>query len=85
MLHDPVARYTRAMVLIGKDAGLIERALTGASKILHASSMADAVAISNREALSGDAVLLSPACTSFDMFNNFEHRGEVFAMEVKKL
>ena len=85
LLHDPVARYTRAVVLIGKDAGLIERALTGASKILHASSMADAVAISNREALSGDAVLLSPACTSFDMFNNFEHRGEVFAMEVKKL
>ena len=85
LLHDPVARYARAVVLIGKDAELIERALTGASKILHASSMADAVAISNREALSGDAVLLSPACTSFDMFNNFEHRGEVFAMEVKKL
>jgi len=85
LLHDPVAKYVRAVVLIGKDAELIERALTGASKILHASSMADAVAISNQEALPKDAVLLSPACTSFDMFNNFEHRGEVFTVEVKKL
>jgi len=85
LLHDPVAKYVRAVVLIGKDAELIERALTGASKILHASSMADAVAISNQEALPKDAVLLSPACTSFDMFNNFEHRGEVFAVEVKNL
>lgn len=83
-LHDPVAKYTRAVVLIGKDAGLIEQALAGASKTLHASSMKEAVAIAAKIALPKDVVLLSPACASFDMFNNFEHRGDVFIQEVTR-
>ncbi|CAL7960759.1 UDP-N-acetylmuramoyl-L-alanine--D-glutamate ligase [Gammaproteobacteria bacterium] len=84
-LCDVVAKYARAVVLIGKDAFLIEQALLGTSKMLHAISMAEAVAICAHEALPGDAVLLSPAAASFDMFNNFEHRGEVFMAEVKKI
>jgi len=84
-LHDTVAKYVRTVVLIGKDAPLLEAALNGASKILHASSMQDAVKICAKEALPKDAALLSPACTSYDMFDNFEHRGEVFTVEVNKL
>jgi UDP-N-acetylmuramoylalanine--D-glutamate ligase len=84
-LCDTVARLVRTVVLIGKDASLIERALNGTSKILHAKSMADAVAVCAAEAKSGDRVLLSPACASFDMFDNFEHRGEVFVTEVNRL
>lgn len=85
LLRDSVAKYVRAAILIGKDAPLIEGALAGTTKILHALSMADAVAICAKEALRGDAVLLSPACASFDMFNNFEQRGDVFIKEVKNL
>lgn len=84
-LCDVVAKYVRAVVLIGKDAKLIERTLSKESKILFAASMAEAVAICAREALPRDAVLLSPACASFDMFNNFEHRGEIFMQEVRKI
>lgn len=80
-----LAKYVRTVVLIGKDALLIERALGKISKILHAKSMAEAVTICAHEALPGDAVLLSPAAASFDMFKNFEHRGIVFMEEVKKL
>ena len=83
-LYPAVEKYVRAIVLIGRDAKIIAQALANTSKILFAASMADAVAICKREALSGDAVLLSPACASFDMFNNFEHRGEVFMQEVRK-
>lgn len=84
-LRNVVTKYVRAAVLIGKDATLIKKALSGTTKILHASSMHDAVAICAQEAQTHDIVLLSPACASFDMFNNFEHRGNVFMQEVKAL
>jgi UDP-N-acetylmuramoylalanine--D-glutamate ligase len=60
-------------------------ALNGAAEILNAKSMRQAVKISIEKAHQGDIVLLSPACASFDMFDNFEHRGRVFAEEVKRL
>lgn len=85
LLQDAVAKYVRVVVLIGKDAALIEQALSGSCAILHASSMKEAVAICAQAALPRDAVLLSPACASLDMFDNFEHRGEVFMQEVGKL
>lgn len=85
VLFDVITKYTRAVILIGKDALLIERALSGASKFLYAASMKEAVNFCACEALPGDTVLLSPACASFDMFNNFEHRGTIFMEEVKKL
>lgn len=81
----PVTKYVRTVVLIGKDAPLIAKALANSSKILHASTLAEAVAICAKAALPGDKVLLSPACASLDMFNNFEHRGEVFITEVQQL
>ena len=79
-LAAPVSRYARAVVLIGRDAELIARAL-GASGValLRAGSMEEAVAQARAKAQAGDVVLLSPACASFDMFRNYPHRGEVFA------
>lgn len=79
-LADPVARYARAVLLIGRDAGPIRAALarTGVP-LCDCSSMADAVAQAAAQARPGDAVLMSPACASFDMFDNYEHRARVFA------
>ncbi|CAM8666924.1 MurD UDP-N-acetylmuramoylalanine-D-glutamate ligase [Comamonadaceae bacterium] len=85
-LAGPVERYTRAAVLIGRDAPLIRAALehTGVP-VLDAESMAAAVALANAKAHAGDAVLMSPACASFDMFKNYEHRAQVFCEAVKEL
>jgi UDP-N-acetylmuramoylalanine--D-glutamate ligase len=75
----------RQVVLIGKDAPAIERALDGVCPVEHATSMADAVAAAARAARPGDTVLLSPACASFDMFRDYGHRGDVFAAAVRAL
>jgi UDP-N-acetylmuramoylalanine--D-glutamate ligase len=74
------------VVLIGKDARLIESAIKAAhAAITHAGTMAGAVQAAYASAVPGDAVLLSPACASFDMFRNYHHRGEVFAQCVADL
>ena len=73
------------VVLIGRDAPLIEQALQQATKITHANSMQDAVNKSFALAKEGDAVLLSPACASFDMFKHYEDRGEKFCAAVQEL
>ena len=78
-LQDPVKKYVRAVILIGKDAPKIAQALQGCAKLLPANSMAEAVNLAYQQAQPQDLVLLSPACASFDMFNNFEHRGDEFA------
>ncbi|HUD32054.1 MAG TPA: UDP-N-acetylmuramoyl-L-alanine--D-glutamate ligase, partial [Variovorax sp.] len=85
-LAAPVERFARAVVLIGRDAPLIERALaaTGVA-LLHAASMDEAVALAARQARPGDAVLLSPACASFDMFRDYAHRAAVFVAAVEAL
>lgn len=85
-LAEPVRKRARAVVLIGKDARTIESAITSARiDCLHAATMMDAVEKAYSCASSGDAVLLSPACSSFDMFKNYNHRGEVFAECVRAL
>ena len=85
LLKDAVATHARAVVLIGRDAGLIESALNGVAPVTHASDMIDAVARANELAQAGDVVLLSPGCASFDMFDNYAHRGEVFTSAVRDL
>jgi UDP-N-acetylmuramoylalanine--D-glutamate ligase len=81
-----VAQYARAVVLIGHDADKIAAALSGCKvPLLHARDMDDAVRQAAQQAQPGDAVLLSPACASFDMFRNYEHRAEVFVGAVYKL
>jgi len=83
-LAQPLAAYARAVILIGRDAPLIRSALAAAEvPLLDAASMVQAVALARQQALAGDAVLLSPACASFDMFDNYEHRAQVFCQAVQ--
>ena len=85
-LAAPVARHCRAVVLIGRDAPLIRSALdAGGVPLLDATSMDDAVQQAAGLAHAGDAVLMSPACASFDMFDNYEHRARVFCGAVAEL
>jgi len=82
----PVVQQTcRALVLIGRDAGQIEAAVDGRCHVEHAESLEQAVKQAANLADSGDHVLLSPACASFDMFRGFEHRGDVFVAAVEGL
>jgi UDP-N-acetylmuramoylalanine--D-glutamate ligase len=85
-LAAPVRQFARAVVLIGRDAPVIEAALadTGVT-IVHAESMEQAVQLAARRAHPGDAVLLSPACASFDMFRDYGHRAAVFCEAVQAL
>lgn len=85
-LKQPVSDNARAVVLIGRDAPLIEKELleTGVA-LYHAADLPEAVNIARKLAQAEDAVLLSPACASFDMFKNYVHRAEVFVNAVKRL
>ena len=85
-LAEPVSRFARAVVLIGRDAPVIREALSMASvPVQDAKDMVDAVQQATALAQSGDAVLMSPACASFDMFKDYEHRARVFAQTVADL
>jgi UDP-N-acetylmuramoylalanine--D-glutamate ligase len=81
-----VARHARAVVLIGRDAPLLRQALQGAGvPLIDADTMTEAVQRAAEQAQASDAVLLSPACASFDMFAHYVQRGEVFAEAVQAL
>ena len=83
---DPVSRYVRAVVLIGRDAPRIEAALAASGvAVITAASLPVAVALAAQQARPGDAVLMSPACASFDMFDDYEHRARVFVQAVQTL
>jgi UDP-N-acetylmuramoylalanine--D-glutamate ligase len=85
-LAAPVSRHARAAVLIGRDAPLIRAALEPAGvPLLEAGSMQEAVSLATQCASPGDAVLMSPACASFDMFRNYPHRAEVFRAAVQAI
>ena len=84
-LKKAVARHGRAAVLIGRDGPLIEKAIGGGVSMETATDMDDAVRRARALAQSGDAVLLSPACASFDMFRNYEHRAQAFVAAVHAL
>jgi UDP-N-acetylmuramoylalanine--D-glutamate ligase len=80
-----VERTARAVILIGRDAPMIEAALQGRVDLVHARSMTEAVDLAVQLGRAGDRVLLSPACASFDMFSNFEARGKAFIQAVEAL
>ncbi|HCI52737.1 MAG TPA: UDP-N-acetylmuramoyl-L-alanine--D-glutamate ligase [Gallionella sp.] len=85
-LKSAVSHHARAVVLIGRDAPLIAAALVGCDvPLMHAADMQDAVRQAASIAQSGDAILLSPACASFDMYRNYGHRAQVFIDEVHRL
>lgn len=84
-LRSPVARNCRDVILLGRDAELLATALDGAATIHRVQTLQEAVQLAARNAQPGDAVLLSPACASLDMFANFEDRGRQFATAVRGL
>jgi len=84
-LHELVRAHVRAIVAIGESANKVVEAFSGLVPVVKATNMEDAVASARRLAVSGDVVLLSPACASFDWFDNFEHRGRVFKEIVNAL
>ncbi len=85
-LADPVARFARAAVLIGRDAPIIRGVLEPLGvPLIAADSMEQAVSVATQRAHAGDAVLMSPACASFDMFRNYPHRAEVFRAAVQRI
>jgi len=76
----------RAVVLIGRDAGEIAAAIDGCGASLHSAiTMEEAVQKSFLLAQTGDAVVMSPACASFDMFRDYIHRAEVFILAINNL
>ena len=84
-LREIAAQRLRAVVLLGEDAEKIALALHGVVPVEFAADMEQAVRLADGLAQQGDNVLLSPACASFDMFNGFAHRGEVFMKAVREL
>ncbi|MBI5041132.1 MAG: UDP-N-acetylmuramoyl-L-alanine--D-glutamate ligase [Gammaproteobacteria bacterium] len=85
LLREGLEGRLRAVVLIGEDAPLIEAALQGMTTLVRADSMEAAVQAAAEQARPGDAVLLSPACASFDMFKGYDHRGDVFMDAVRRV
>ncbi|MCW9047053.1 MAG: UDP-N-acetylmuramoyl-L-alanine--D-glutamate ligase [Gammaproteobacteria bacterium] len=84
-LRNAVCENVRAVVLMGKDAPQIEQVLQACVPVFYAKDMQEAVQIAADLSHPGDTVLLSPACASFDMFNSYEHRGDVFIKSIKDL
>ena len=77
-LRVPARRHVRCAVLIGRDAGILEGVLSRCTEVRHARDLENAVDIASETAREGDSVLFSPACASFDMFADFEARGDAF-------
>jgi UDP-N-acetylmuramoylalanine--D-glutamate ligase len=84
-LANVVKQHCRAVVLMGKDASMIKAVLADNIPVETVADMPAAVLAAQSLAKPGDNVLLAPACASFDMFDNFEHRGDVFIQLVESL
>jgi len=84
-LVDVLVRKGRAAVLIGEATEAIAHAIADRIPVRRAAGMSEAVRASAELALPGDAVLLSPACSSFDMFRDYKHRGDEFVRAVTEL
>ncbi len=84
-LRNSLEQHVRHCLLFGEDARTIEKQLDGATSFTQVLDLNAAVEQAKMLAQSGDLVLLSPACASFDMFRNYAHRGDVFAELVAKI
>jgi UDP-N-acetylmuramoylalanine--D-glutamate ligase len=83
-LKEFARRKVKCLVCMGLDNNKLVEAFTGVvPKVVSCSSLDEAMQAARREAHEGDVVLLSPACASFDLFNNYEHRGQMFKQWVK--
>lgn len=84
-LRDVVTRRVKAVLLLGEDGPLLRAALSGTTQLFDVTTLPEAVRLAKDLAVPGDAVLLSPACASFDMFDNYMARGDVFRDSVERL
>ena len=84
-LYDLVEQNVKAIVAIGESADKVSGEFSDRTKLMKAASMEVAVKLARSLAIPGDVVLLSPACASFDWFENYEHRGRVFKQLVNAL
>ena len=84
-LADAMRGVGRAAVVIGEAAERIALCLDDVVPVAHASTMDEAVAVATTLAQPGDAVVLSPACSSFDMFTSYAHRGDAFRAAVNRV
>ena len=80
-----VEQYVEHMIVFGRDKNIFITAMNDLTSIHEVESMNQAVMCASKIAEAGDYVLLAPACASFDMFDNFEHRGDVFERDIRKL
>ena len=85
VMADMLKKRVKVVYTVGSAAEKIERQLHGVVKMVSAQTIETAVAKAAKAALPGDVVLLSPACSSFDQFENYEHRGRVFRQSVSEL
>lgn len=84
-LSKPFANFVKLLVLFGKDAKLLAQVAKDCVPVVKATNLEEAVACASNNAVDGDIVLLSPACASFDMFENYEQRGDAFVEAVREL
>ena len=84
-LRDRISRHTKKLIVLGEAKDIIQSALGGITPTSAASTMEDAVLQAYQAAVPGDVVLLSPACSSFDMYSSYKQRGENFYQAVEKL
>ena len=85
VLRPLIEKHVKALLAYGEDASLLKSAFEDVTQVNRVADLRDGVEAARRIALPGDVVLLSPACASFDMFENFEHRGMVFKQLVHDL
>jgi UDP-N-acetylmuramoylalanine--D-glutamate ligase len=84
-LVQAVSGRVKSVIVIGRDSPLLEQALRDVVPVIHAEGLDEAVIKAAGSAQAGDVVLLSPACASFDMFQDYAHRGEVFTRAVREV
>lgn len=84
-LQATVKEHVKLLLLLGTDKQTIAADLQGSADIQIVETLREAIIAAHNQAVPGDAVLLSPACASFDMFNNFEHRGDQFVATVNEV
>ena len=84
-LKEVVKNKVKHLILLGEDAKFLNAELSGYTEVSFVNDLSQAVKKANEVAIAGDAVLLSPACASFDMYSGYEQRGDLFVIAVKEV